>query len=55
MKEDIQHFTQSYDVCKEFNSIAPTNPNIDPEKPKSELEPFKLVGLDMFSWKGINY
>ena len=47
--------TQSCLVCKELNPKAPTNPNIDPEQPKTELQPFELVGLDMFSWKGIQY
>ena len=46
---------QSCLVCKELNPKAPTNPNIDPEQPKTELQPFESVGLDMFSWKGIQY
>ena len=47
--------TQSCLVCKELNQKAPANPNIDQEQPKTDLQPFKLVGLDMFSWKGIQY
>ena len=49
LKEDIQQLRQSYDVCKELNPKAPTNPNIDPEQPKLDLQPFESVRLDMFS------
>ena len=39
-----------------MNPKVRTNPtNIDPEQPKSDLGPFKSVGLDVFFWKGINY
>ena len=40
MKEDIQQLTQSCTVCKELNQKARTNPNIDPEQPKTDLGPF---------------
>ena len=52
LKEDCQQMTQSCSVCKELNPKAPTNPNIDPEQPKTDLQPFESVGLDMFSRKG---
>ena len=55
MKEDIQQLTQSCSVCKELNPKARTNPNIDPEQPKTDLGPFESVGLDMFSWQGKFY
>ena len=48
MKEDIQQLTQSCTVCKELNPKARTNPNIDPEQPKTDLGPFESVGLNMF-------
>ena len=48
LKEDCQQMTQSCSVCKELNPKAPTNPNIDPEQPKTDLQPFESVGLDMF-------
>ena len=43
--------TQSCSVCKELNPKSPTNPNIDPEQPITDLQPFEAVGLDMFLWK----
>ena len=45
--------TQSCLVCKELNPKAPANPNIDPEQPKTDLQQFESIGLDMFAWKGI--
>ena len=38
-----------------MNPKAPTNPNVDLEQPKTDLQPFELVGLDMFLWKGNQY
>ena len=55
LKEDCQQMTQSCTVCKELNPKAPINPNIDPEQPITNLQPFELVGLDMFSWKSNQY
>ena len=55
MKEDIQQLTQLCPVCKELNPKARTNPNINPEQPKTDLGPFKSVGLDMFTWQGKFY
>ena len=55
MKEDITQMTQSCSVCKEMNPKARTNPQIKPEQPKTDLEPFESVGLDMFSWAGKSY
>ena len=55
MKEDAKRITENYQVCKELNPRPRTNPNIDPETPKTHLEPFESIGLDMFSWKGDQY
>ena len=55
LKEDCQQMTQSCLVCKELNPKAPTNPNIDPEQPITNLQPFEAVGLDMFLWKVNQY
>ena len=42
-------------MCKDVKPKAPANSKIDPEQPKTVLQPFELVGLDMFSWKGDKY
>ena len=42
-------------VRKDLNPKSPANPNIDPEQLKTDLQPFESVGLDTFSWKGIQY
>merc|ERR1711867_220020 len=55
LKEDCQQTTQSCRICKEINQKAPTNPNIDPSTPLTDLQPFESVGLDMFVWKNVNY
>merc|ERR1712082_165388 len=55
MKEDCQQLTQSCQICKELNPKTSINPNIDPVTPITSLQPFKSVGLDMFSWKNTNY
>merc|ERR1712089_30118 len=55
MKEDCQQLTQSCQVCKELNPKTLINPNIDPVTPITSLKPFESVGLDMFSWKNVNY
>ena len=55
MKEDCQQLTQSCTVCKELNPKTPINPNIDPATPIINLQPFESVGLDMFTWKNVNY
>ena len=47
--EDCKQMTQSCSVYKELNPKAPTNPNIHPEQPITDLQPFEVVGLDMFS------
>ena len=40
MKEDITQMTQACSVCKELNPKARTNPEIQPEQPKTDLCPF---------------
>ena len=45
--------TQSCTVCKELNPKILANPNIEPTFPIAE--PFESVGLEIFSWKGIQY
>ena len=55
MKEDCQQLTQSCQICKELNPKTPINPNIDPVTPITSLQPFESVGLDMFTWKNVNY
>merc|ERR1711873_113243 len=55
LKEDCQQLTQSCTICKELNPKTPINLNIDPSTPITSLQPFESVGLDMFSWKNINY
>ena len=55
MKEDTRRITETCEVCKELNPRPKENPNIEPENPKTNLEPFESVGLDMFSWKGDMY
>ena len=55
LKEDCQQMTQSCIVYKELNPKAPANPKIEPTYPITNLKPFKSVGLDMISRKGIQY
>ena len=55
MKEDCQQLTQSCQICKELNPKTLINPNIDPVTPITSLQPFESVGLDMFTWKNVNY
>ena len=55
MKEDIQQLKRLCTLCEELNPKARTNPNIDPEQPKTDLGSFEPVGLDMFSWQGKFY
>ena len=55
MKQDCQQLTQSCQICKELNPKTPINPNIDPVTPITNLQPFESVGLDMFTWKNVNY
>ena len=55
MKGDCQQLTQSCQVCKELTPKTLINPNIDPVTPIKSLQPFESVGLDMFSWKNVNY
>ena len=55
MKEDITQMIQACSVYKEMNSKARTNPQIKPEPPKTDLEPFESVGLDIFSSAGKFY
>ena len=42
-------------VCKKLNQAPSSNPNIEPEIPITDLQPFESLGLDMFTWKGIQY
>ena len=49
LKEEIKKMTTACETCREFNTRLKTNPNIDPETPFTDLQPFKSVGLNIFS------
>ena len=55
LKEEVRKVTESCDICEEFNQRLKSNPNIDPTTPITDLKLFQRVGLDMFSWKGVQY
>ena len=47
--------TEGCDIYKELNQGPRGNPNVDPSTPITDLIPFQSVGLDMFTWKQVNY
>ena len=54
-KEMIKNLTESCDICKKLNPRPPANPNIEPEKPTTQLKPMESLRADIFSWKGVDY
>ena len=55
MKEMVKNITESCDICKKLNPRPPANPNIEPERQITQLQPMESLGADIFSWKGIDY
>ena len=55
LKAQITTMIDNCTVCKKLNQAPSSNPNIEPEIPITDLQPFESLGLDMFSWKGIQY
>ena len=51
MQEMIKNITENCDICKKLNPRPLANPNIQPEKQITQLQPMESLGADIFSWK----